>query len=155
MQIIYATPSSDEPSEMIHARYAVLAAMPLPPDAPSDTLKPIVIPAPFTFNEFINSITGVSLRSRKLRRRAYPVPLATTKSVGLPMRSFHINGHARYSLNDYRVLHGITTVWCPEREEHGYFYAPRFKCNTNPRVSTAHRWSQVDIVSHMSKPTGK
>jgi hypothetical protein len=61
-QIIYATPSSDEPSEMIHARYAVLAAMPLPPDAPADTLKPIVIPAPFTFNEFINSITSVSAR---------------------------------------------------------------------------------------------
>ena len=62
VQIIYATPSSDEPSEMIHARYAVLAAMPLPPDAPADTLKPIVIPAPFTFNEFINSITSVSAR---------------------------------------------------------------------------------------------
>ncbi|KAK2460696.1 hypothetical protein APHAL10511_007166 [Amanita phalloides] len=59
-EIIYSTPGSDEPSEMIHARYAVLAAMPLPPDAPDDTLKPIVIPAPFTFNEFINSISGSS-----------------------------------------------------------------------------------------------
>jgi hypothetical protein len=140
---------------MVHARYAVLAAMPLPPDAPADTLKPIVIPAPFTFNEFISSITGVSLTFPWLRRLTHHIPLASTKFVGLPMRSLHIDRHERYRLNDYRVLHGITTVWCPEREEHGYFYAPRFKCNTNPRVSTAHRWSQVDIVSHISKPTGK
>ncbi|KAF8626346.1 hypothetical protein AX15_005003 [Amanita polypyramis BW_CC] len=118
-RIIYATPASDEPSEMVHARYAVLAAIPVPPDAPEDTLKPIVIPAPFTFNEFINSTTG-------------------------PLRNF---------LSNYRVLHGLTTVWCPEREEHGYFYAPRFKCNTNPRVSTAHRWNQVEVISSMNRPT--
>ena len=95
VQIIYATPSSDEPSEMIHARYAVLAAMPLPPDAPADTLKPIVIPAPFTFNEFINSITSVSARISYALETGLSLPLAATKFVGLPMRSIYINSHAR------------------------------------------------------------
>ncbi|KAF8638783.1 hypothetical protein AX17_001842 [Amanita inopinata Kibby_2008] len=133
-RIIYATKGSDEPSEMMHARHAVLATIPVPPDAPEDTLKPIVIPPPFTFSEFINSLTGVSVKH---------------------LMHFYVElvQHLRSFLPNYRVLHGLTTVWCPEREEHGYFYAPRFKCNTNPRVATAHRWSQADVVSPMSKPT--
>ncbi|KIL68470.1 hypothetical protein M378DRAFT_21972 [Amanita muscaria Koide BX008] len=118
-RIIYATPGSDEPSEMVHARYALLAGIPVPPDAPEDTLRPIIIPPPITLSEFINTMSG-------------------------PLRT---------SLLNYRILHGATTIWCPEREEHGYFYAPRFKCNTNPRVVTANRWSQVDVISPMNKPT--
>lgn len=53
----------------------------------------------------------------------------------------------------YRLFYATTTQWCPEREEHGYFYAPIFKCSTNPRVATAHRWSVVDVISRMNKPT--
>ncbi|KAG6811809.1 hypothetical protein H0H92_005732 [Tricholoma furcatifolium] len=51
------------------------------------------------------------------------------------------------------TLSGPTTKWCPECEEHGYFYTPTFKCSTNPRVSTAHRWSAVDVIGRMNKPT--
>lgn len=57
-------------------------------------------------------------------------------------------------LANYRLFYALTTLWCPEREEHGYFYAPVFKCSTNPRVATAHRWTAVDVVARMNKPTG-
>ncbi|KAG9318069.1 hypothetical protein JVU11DRAFT_133 [Chiua virens] len=46
-----------------------------------------------------------------------------------------------------------TTYWCPDREEHGYFLTPVFKCNTNLRVTTAHRWSAVDVIGQMSDHT--
>ncbi|KAH7890074.1 hypothetical protein F5I97DRAFT_1965178 [Phlebopus sp. FC_14] len=65
----------------------------------------------------------------------------------------NISGPLKESLTNYRVLGQLTTYWCPEREEHGYFLTPVFKCNTNPRVITAHRWSIVDVIGHMSKPT--
>lgn len=57
-------------------------------------------------------------------------------------------------LANYRVFQESTTCWCPEREEHGYFITPLFKCNTNPRVSTAHRWIAVEIDRELDKPTG-
>ncbi|KAK0229091.1 hypothetical protein EDD85DRAFT_135626 [Armillaria nabsnona] len=63
------------------------------------------------------------------------------------------SGSLRSSLSNYRLLQQLTTSWCPEREEHGYFLTPAFKCNTNPRVATAHRWSSVDVLSRMNKPT--
>ena len=34
----------------------------------------------------------------------------------------------RISLANYRVLQEFTTYWCPEREEHGYFLAPVYRC---------------------------
>ena len=46
------------------------------------------------------------------------------------------------------------TNWCPDREEHGFMYVPLFKCSTNPRALSAHRWNTVDAVGRMSKPTG-
>jgi hypothetical protein len=45
---------------MSRARYAVLAAIPLPVNVPGDELKPIVIPAPFTLHEFLGNASGVS-----------------------------------------------------------------------------------------------
>ncbi|TEB31480.1 hypothetical protein FA13DRAFT_370265 [Coprinellus micaceus] len=59
----------------------------------------------------------------------------------------------RTELGNYRVFHNTTTNWCPEREEHGFMYAPMFKCNTNPRAVTAHRWNTVDVIGRMAKPT--
>ncbi|KAG8217088.1 hypothetical protein J3R82DRAFT_5115 [Butyriboletus roseoflavus] len=38
-------------------------------------------------------------------------------------------------------------------EEHGYFLNPVFKCSTNPRVATAHRWTTVDVIGQMNEPT--
>src|SRR6266404_5322686 len=57
-------------------------------------------------------------------------------------------------LANHHVFQQLTTNWCPEREEHGYFLTPLFKCTTNPRVATAHRWIMVDVTSKLDKPTG-
>ncbi|KAF9032980.1 hypothetical protein BJ165DRAFT_1568111, partial [Panaeolus papilionaceus] len=62
-------------------------------------------------------------------------------------------GPLRASLANYKILHNATTHWCPEREEHGYMYVPAFKCSTNPRIATAHRWAPTDVVGRMAKPT--
>ena len=59
-----------------------------------------------------------------------------------------------FRLANHRIFQQLTTNWCPEREEHGYFLTPLFKCNTNPRVITAHRWTIVDVLSKLNKPTG-
>nr|VWO94535.1 Putative lipase ATG15 (EC (Autophagy-related protein 15) [Ganoderma boninense] len=62
-------------------------------------------------------------------------------------------GLLRSQLGNYRVFQQSTTTWCPEREEHGYFLTPMFKCSTNPRVNTAHRWTVADISGKLDKPT--
>ncbi|KAG6849914.1 hypothetical protein H0H93_003782 [Arthromyces matolae] len=112
-------PTSDEPADVVAARNAILAGLPLPDDAPNETLSPLSIPPSLTIQEFISTLSGA----------------------------------LRTSLNQYRLFYANTTMWCPEREEHGYFYTPAFKCNTNPRVITAHRWSSVDVIGRMNKPT--
>ncbi|KAG1768963.1 hypothetical protein EDD22DRAFT_998070 [Suillus occidentalis] len=63
------------------------------------------------------------------------------------------SGTLKSSLSNYRVLGQLTTYWCPEREEHGYLLTPVFKCSTNPRVTTAHRWTAVDVIGTMDRPT--
>ncbi|KAF5349599.1 hypothetical protein D9756_008909 [Leucocoprinus leucothites] len=63
------------------------------------------------------------------------------------------SGILRNSLSNYRVLRSLTKKWCPRREEHSDFYGLVFRCNTNPRVTTAHRWQQVDITARMKQPT--
>ncbi|KAJ7700751.1 hypothetical protein B0H17DRAFT_210911 [Mycena rosella] len=118
-QVVHTAPKSSEPEDIIKARHALLATIPLPLDPPDDTLKPIVIPAPFTLHEFLANATGT----------------------------------LRNALSNYRVLQELTTSWCPDREEHGYLLTPLFKCSTNPRVATAHRWNMVDVMARMSKPT--
>ncbi|KAI8974237.1 hypothetical protein BD414DRAFT_424545, partial [Trametes punicea] len=65
------------------------------------------------------------------------------------------SGSLRSQIGNYRVFQQATTTWCPEREEHGYYLTPVFKCSTNPRVSTAHRWSAVDITAKLDKPTAE
>ncbi|KAI9507026.1 hypothetical protein F5148DRAFT_165934 [Russula earlei] len=62
-------------------------------------------------------------------------------------------GPLRAALANHRIFQQSTTNWCPEREEHGYFLTPLFKCATNPRVSTAHCWTMVDVISKLDKPT--
>ncbi|KAI0044136.1 hypothetical protein FA95DRAFT_1597592 [Auriscalpium vulgare] len=110
---------SIDPVESIRIRHAILAALPLPPGIPSDALKPIVIPAPYTLQEFLGNAAG-------------------------PLRT---------SLSNYRIFQQLTTHWCPDREEHGYFLTPLFKCSTNPRVVTAHRWMMIDVIGKMDRPT--
>ncbi|KAI0747769.1 hypothetical protein C8Q80DRAFT_1168343 [Daedaleopsis nitida] len=63
------------------------------------------------------------------------------------------SGLLRTQLGNYRVFQQSTTTWCPEREEHGYCLTPVFKCSTNPRVTTAHRWFAVDISARLDTPT--
>lgn len=59
-----------------------------------------------------------------------------------------------FSLTNYRVFQETTTSWCPDREEHGYYLTPLFKCSTNPRVATAHRWNAVDVGAELDKSSG-
>ncbi|KAI0085939.1 hypothetical protein BDY19DRAFT_386390 [Irpex rosettiformis] len=101
------------------ARYAVLANLPIPPEMPTDMLVPILIPSPYTLQDFIGTASG----------------------------------HLKVQLANYRIFQENTTFWCPEREEHGYYVTPVFKCNTNPRVTTAHRWTTLDLASGIDKST--
>ncbi|KAI0810841.1 hypothetical protein BC629DRAFT_1281488, partial [Irpex lacteus] len=110
------------------ARYAVLADLPIPPEMPTDMLVPIVIPSPYTLQDFIGTASGVSV---------YAADDLTHQT----------------RLANYRIFQENTTFWCPEQEEHGYFVTPVFKCNTNPRVTTAHRWTTLDLASGFDKST--
>ncbi|KAI6124028.1 hypothetical protein EDD16DRAFT_592804 [Pisolithus croceorrhizus] len=80
-----------------------------------------------------------------------PIFLPHSYSLGDFFRN--TTGTLKNLLKNYRVLAQVTTYWCPDREEHGYFLAPVFKCITNPRVVTAHRWLAVDVLGHMREPT--
>lgn len=75
------------------------------------------------------------------------------------MRTFrchiHDNNAHLFRIGNYRIFQESTTAWCPEREEHGYYLTPAFKCSTNPRVTTAHRWTAVDLSAKLDKPTGR
>ena len=53
---------------MVKARNAILASLPLPEEVPEDMLSPLSIPAPFTLQEFISNLSGVS---KSLRSCAY------------------------------------------------------------------------------------
>ncbi|KAF7791051.1 hypothetical protein EIP86_002011 [Pleurotus ostreatoroseus] len=64
-------------------------------------------------------------------------------------------GSLKSQLTNYRVFQETTTMWCPDREEHGYYLTPVYRCNTNPRVSTAHRWATVDLAARVGIPTGE
>ncbi|KAF9018412.1 hypothetical protein BDZ89DRAFT_1073925 [Hymenopellis radicata] len=110
------TQSALDAEDIIDQRNKFLATIPVPLEAPDDTLKPIVLPSSLTLHEFLGNVCTPSL-------------------------------------SNYRILQQLTTSWCPEREEHGYALAPVFKCNTNPRVATAHRWTAVDIMARINKPT--
>ncbi|KAI0823853.1 hypothetical protein BC628DRAFT_1382104 [Trametes gibbosa] len=87
------------------------------------------------------------------------IPDGTLTPIGIPSPyTLHdfistTSGLLRSQVGNYRVFQHSTTTWCPEREEHGYYLMPVFKCNTNPRVSTAHRWSVVDLATKLDRPT--
>ncbi|KAI0251360.1 hypothetical protein BJV78DRAFT_1126595, partial [Lactifluus subvellereus] len=90
-----------------------------------------------------------SIRARHAILAALPLP------AGIPSDALRpILIPSSYTLQEFLASAvGLTTNWCPEREEHGYFLTPLFKCSTNPRVATAHRWMMVDVVSKLDKPT--
>ncbi|KAJ3796305.1 hypothetical protein GGU11DRAFT_872306 [Lentinula aff. detonsa] len=120
LTIVRTSATREDAEDIINARNRLLAALPLPEEAPDDALKPIAIPTSYVnLYEFLASVPG-------------------------PLRS---------SLSNYRVLHQVTTSWCPQREEHGYYLTPVFKCTTNPRVATAHRWVATDVISKICKHT--
>ena len=43
----------------MQARFAILAELPIPEDMSGDTLVPIIIPTPFTLQDFLGTVTGV------------------------------------------------------------------------------------------------
>lgn len=57
---------SEEPADMVNARFAILASIPLPDNPPDDTLKPIVLPPICTLHEFLGSTSGVRRTLRDL-----------------------------------------------------------------------------------------
>ncbi|KAI6021976.1 hypothetical protein EDC04DRAFT_349063 [Pisolithus marmoratus] len=81
-----------------------------------------------------------------------PIILPHSYSLGDFLRN--TTGTSKNLLKNYRILMQITTYWCPDREEHGYFLTPVFKCTTNPCIITAHWWSAMDVLGHMQEPTG-
>ncbi|KAJ3782603.1 hypothetical protein GGU10DRAFT_407786 [Lentinula aff. detonsa] len=136
LTIVRTSASREDAEDIINARNRLLAALPLPEEAPDDALKPIAIPTSYVnLYEFLASVPGAV---SNLQTEAPKVQLQ----------------HFLSSLSNYRVLHQLTTSWCPQREEHGYYLTPVFKCTTNPRVATAHRWAATDVISKICKPTG-
>ncbi|TFK35506.1 hypothetical protein BDQ12DRAFT_611780, partial [Crucibulum laeve] len=120
--------------DSIEARFSILANVPLPAESSDETLKAIVIPAPLTLQEFLGAASPVSAASV-----TYRILVSQT--------------NVRCSLGAYIILNSVTARWCPEREEHGFYYTPMFKCTTNPRVTTAHCWNIVNPIGALSKPT--
>jgi hypothetical protein len=59
-----------------------------------------------------------------------------------------------HRLPNVRIFEENTTFWCPDREEHGYYITPTFKCITNPRIATAHRWAALNITTGIDRSTG-
>ncbi|KAI9448081.1 hypothetical protein H4582DRAFT_1842370 [Lactarius indigo] len=129
-----------EAEESIRSRHAILATLPLPVGVPSDALRPILIPPSYTLHEFLASAIGV---------RPFQQFVGEMYSPGVTVKAL------RTALTNHHVFQQLTTNWCPEREEHGYFLTPLFKCTTNPRVATAHRWTMVDVISKLDKPTAE
>ncbi|EJD06218.1 uncharacterized protein FOMMEDRAFT_153619 [Fomitiporia mediterranea MF3/22] len=123
------------PADMVRARNAVLTALPMPPGIPEDELKPIILPASLSIHEFLNNCTAVS------------------NELHFVDPTYVLMPYKQNSLTGYRIFHETTTRWCPEREEHGYFLTPLYKCTTKARVSTAHSWSEVDPRGRMMEPT--
>ncbi|KAF9441637.1 hypothetical protein P691DRAFT_470890 [Macrolepiota fuliginosa MF-IS2] len=145
----------EEPEDMVNTRFAILASIPLPDNPPDDTLKPIVLPPACTLHEFLSSTSGVSLDRYHSKNMFQPLfsLSATRKHPRFQCCSQSVSKPSIYRLGSYRVLQSLTTKWCPTREEHGYFYSPLFKCSTNPRVTTAHRWQPVDVTARMKQST--
>ena len=155
-QLSFAALSLGEPAEKtIAARQATLVALPLPSDVPEVSLEPIVLPAPHTLHDFLRNTTGVrpSVTMLALLTLRFHISHSKTRRT---LRNTACNeiSYPFTRLKNYRVLAQPTTYWCPEREEHGYMLTPVFKCSTNPRVTTAHRWVAVDAIGHMKEPTG-
>ncbi|KAG1736786.1 hypothetical protein EDB19DRAFT_1829820 [Suillus lakei] len=123
-------PLGDGPEKLIVARQALLATLLLPANIPDDTLNLIFTSQPYTLHEFLGSASGVSVLYLYYIRENFQKPVRR--------------------LSNYRVLGQLTTYWCPEREKHGYLLTPIF---TNPRVTTAHRWTVVVVIGTMNKPT--
>ena len=61
-QVIRTAVPSEEAEDIIHARNKLLAAFPIPDEAPDDVLKPIIIPFSYVnLFEFLASAPGVGL----------------------------------------------------------------------------------------------
>ena len=57
------SPVAAPPDERSRARNAILQTLPLIPDAPTDVLKPIVIPQQYTFHDFVTTLPVVRVHS--------------------------------------------------------------------------------------------
>ncbi|KAL1715725.1 hypothetical protein EV715DRAFT_182154, partial [Schizophyllum commune] len=101
------------------ARNKILSSLPVPPEAPEDSLTPILLPNNMTLQDFVQTL---------------PV-------------------HVRTSLGNFKALYEPTTCWSTGHDEHGYFLAPVFKCSTDQRTITVHRWALTDPMKGLTNPT--
>ncbi|RPD55702.1 hypothetical protein L227DRAFT_656739 [Lentinus tigrinus ALCF2SS1-6] len=150
----------------------VPANPPKPPSSPFNVLSPLTVDAPdspWTPLEGHRQImlptlnTAEKIEARYAVLASLPLPSgvphdALTPILIPPPYGLHdfigtTSGLLRYQLGNYRVFQQSTTTWCPDREEHGYYLTPIFKCSTNPRVNTAHRWTAVDIDATLDANT--
>ncbi|PPQ91789.1 hypothetical protein CVT25_000434 [Psilocybe cyanescens] len=123
---------------------------PVEVNKPDDTDFKYIPPATDDPTELANA--------RNLALASIPLPAnppdATLSAIIIPppftLHEF-LNGAPAALRNS--ILHNVSTLWCPEREEHGYMYTPVYKCSTNPRIATAHRWAPMDVIGRMNKPT--
>ncbi|TFK85361.1 hypothetical protein K466DRAFT_588151 [Polyporus arcularius HHB13444] len=145
---------------------------PPPPQSPFDALSPPGLDtpdSPWTPFEGSRQVTLPTLNTSEKIEARYSVLASLPLPSGVPEDSLTpvlipppytlhdfigtTSGLLRYQLGNYRVFQQSTTTWCPDREEHGYYLAPLFKCSTNPRVTTAHRWAADDVDATLDIPT--
>ncbi|KIO05607.1 hypothetical protein M404DRAFT_140722, partial [Pisolithus tinctorius Marx 270] len=140
----FSNPSALQESERIYAAN---------PQGPSATLAQITLSS-----LLLDGSAEKTVAARHSILAALPlpsgIPADELQPIVLP-HSYSLGDFLRNTtgVRNYRILTQATTYWCPDREEHGYFLTPVFKCTTNPRVVTAHRWSPVDVLGHMREPT--
>ncbi|KAH8100307.1 mitochondrial ribosomal subunit S27-domain-containing protein [Cristinia sonorae] len=139
----------------------IIAESKSPVQTPQIPATPVLPPEP-TLHLTEDSMTAEDrMKARHAILADLPIPSDMPTDILVPIVipppfSIHdflgtAQGDLKNQLANYRVFQESTTSWCPEREEHGYFLTPAFKCVTNPRVSTAHRWVPVDIVAKCGK----
>ncbi|KAL1706341.1 hypothetical protein EV121DRAFT_201651, partial [Schizophyllum commune] len=110
------------------ARNKILSSLPVPPEAPEDSLTPILLPNNMTLQDFVQTLPVVRI---------------------LNSSAIIILTH----LGNFKALYEPTTCWSTGHDEHGYFLAPVFKCSTDQRTITVHRWALTDPMKGLTNPT--
>ncbi|KAI0344975.1 hypothetical protein BDW22DRAFT_983491 [Trametopsis cervina] len=156
---------TDVPDSPRHELTPLANASPFPEDElrspPIDVHSPLFSSPPeFAFPQESDAVTQA--RFAVLAELPIPPEIPSDMLVPFVIPTPHTlqdflgtaSGSLKSQLSNFRIFQEATTFWCPDREEHGYYVTPVFKCNTNPRVPTAHRWTSVDLSISTDCSTG-